>query len=203
MEGQRLPDITKETCNYVLASLVIFGYEFFGTMMLILAVNFSVGNVASVALTLFFILLVTGPISGGHVNPAVSTGVLFLKGSGAFTQFVVMLAGQFTGAVVAAEVALLLIEHGGFEASKIPELTHGTEDYWQAMLIEAIATCVFVTSVLIVKHPLLNKHAVSGSNVLGCAVVAVTLFAGITIAGPRTGGSLNPAVSVAQHLMKQ
>jgi glycerol uptake facilitator-like aquaporin len=45
-----------------------------GTAMLVYAVNVSGGNPIAVAFTLFSCILIGGPITGGHFNPAVSTG---------------------------------------------------------------------------------------------------------------------------------
>ena len=50
-------------------------YEMTGTALLVYAVNVSNGNPFAIAFTLFTCILITGPISGGHCNPAVTTGV--------------------------------------------------------------------------------------------------------------------------------
>ena len=63
------------------AGLVVFLYECAGTCLLMYAVlmgaNISKGW--GPALTLFLICSAIGPITGGHVNPAVTLGVLILK----------------------------------------------------------------------------------------------------------------------------
>ena len=45
-----------------------------GTAFLVYAVNISGGNPIAIAFALFTIILIGGPISGGHFNPAVTTG---------------------------------------------------------------------------------------------------------------------------------
>lgn len=50
-------------------------YEFLGTMFLVYAINISQGNSIAIALMLFCWLLIGGPISGAHYNPAVTIGV--------------------------------------------------------------------------------------------------------------------------------
>jgi glycerol uptake facilitator-like aquaporin len=49
-------------------------YEMAGTALLVYALNVSHGNPIAVSFSLFAAILVGGPISGGHFNPAVSTG---------------------------------------------------------------------------------------------------------------------------------
>ena len=59
--------------------LIVFFYEFFGTAMLIYAINMQKGEsfgVAGIAFMLFACLLIGGPITGAHFNPAVTLGVM-------------------------------------------------------------------------------------------------------------------------------
>ena len=61
-------------------------YEAIGTAFLLIGVNWGAANdcklqAECVALSLFAIAMIIGPISGGHVNPAVSTGVLLMEGN--------------------------------------------------------------------------------------------------------------------------
>jgi len=52
-------------------------YEFLGTAMLLYGINVSpAGNPFGVIYNILAIILVVGPITGAHINPAVSTGVL-------------------------------------------------------------------------------------------------------------------------------
>lgn len=58
-------------------------YEFFGTALLVYAVNVSYGDgvdpfVDQFAIVgmIFALILLAGPITGAHFNPAVTTGVL-------------------------------------------------------------------------------------------------------------------------------
>jgi glycerol uptake facilitator-like aquaporin len=52
-------------------------YEFLGTAMLLYGVNVSPGgDPFGVIFNILAIILVVGPITGAHLNPAVSTGVL-------------------------------------------------------------------------------------------------------------------------------
>ena len=55
--------------------LVVCIYEFLGTAMLSYAVLMSTGNALAISMVVFCLILITGPISGAHLNPAVSIGV--------------------------------------------------------------------------------------------------------------------------------
>jgi glycerol uptake facilitator-like aquaporin len=55
-------------------------YEFIGTAILIGALNLSGGKAEAVTIALFCIAIFLGPVSGGHVNPAVSTAVFIKEG---------------------------------------------------------------------------------------------------------------------------
>jgi len=77
-------------------------YEFLGTSILSWAVLASGGNSAAVAATFFMIILYIAPISGAHVNPAVSTAVFVSRQNyvhdGPF--FVLIMLAQFAGALL-------------------------------------------------------------------------------------------------------
>ena len=58
-------------------------YELFGTAFLAYAVLTSAGNSIAVGFTVFVIILILGPITGAHMNPAVTIGVFTTrKGQG-------------------------------------------------------------------------------------------------------------------------
>ena len=54
----------------------LFLYEFIGTAFILYALNVSDGNPVAVVFTVFAMILMAGPITGAHFNPAVSLGVL-------------------------------------------------------------------------------------------------------------------------------
>lgn len=55
-------------------------YELIGTAVLVGALNISGGKTEALGLALFMIIMAFGPVSGAHVNPAVSLGI-FIKES--------------------------------------------------------------------------------------------------------------------------
>ena len=85
-------------------------YEFIGTAFLITSINLSLhpGNPIYVGLTLMANIMIFGGLTGGHFNPAVSTGVLIslgLKNIGKNIKFYLMIVtseilGAFFGTFV-------------------------------------------------------------------------------------------------------
>jgi aquaporin Z len=67
--------------------------EFFGTFLLVLAVLASGGNALVVGGTLALVIALVGGLSGGHVNPAVSTAMYF-KGAMSTTEYMSYVAVQ-------------------------------------------------------------------------------------------------------------
>jgi aquaporin Z len=183
--------------------------EFVGTLLLVLvAVGAAVvaaqwiGDLG-VALAFGFTLLALaysfGPISGCHVNPAVTLGFLLAKRIDV-AKAVAYWVAQFLGGIAGAALVFLL-------AKQIPGLrTHGKmgSNGWGsrsavhinlggAFLVEVLLTFVLVFVVLAVTHRL----AVTGFDGLpiGMALVVIHLV-GI----PLTGTSVNPARSLGPAL---
>ena len=85
---------------------LVFVYEALGTMMLLFAINIQSGSTAfgqfGIAFMLFACLLIGGPITGAHYNPAVTIGVFISNKHWKedFGMFALMVCAQFTGAVM-------------------------------------------------------------------------------------------------------
>jgi len=73
--------------------------ECVGTFLLLTSILFT-GNWLIIGLTLAGIIYITGNISGGHMNPAVSV-VMYLKGSMDAAECVGYSLSQILGAVIA------------------------------------------------------------------------------------------------------
>ena len=56
---------------------VVCIYEFLGTAFLSFAVLMSNGDATAISMTVYIIIMILGPITGAHMNPAVSIGVFF------------------------------------------------------------------------------------------------------------------------------
>jgi glycerol uptake facilitator-like aquaporin len=86
-------------------------YELLGTATLMLAVVMTGGNALYVCFTLWAILMISGGITGGHFNPAVSTGVFIWqrKYDEHFALYSAVVASQFAGALLGMMTGYLLI----------------------------------------------------------------------------------------------
>lgn len=140
-----------------------------------------------------------GPISGAHLNPAVTLGA-FLAGRVPVSDVVPYMIAQVVGAILAALV-LVVIASGkgaGFDAS-VSGLGQNAWDpvagysMMSAFLVEVIATFLFVAVILGATHP---KHGTQFAGLVIGLTLAIIHFAFI----PVTGVSVNPARSIGPAL---
>jgi aquaporin Z len=184
--------------------------EFVGTLLLVLlAVGAAVSGVTGrglvsgvvgVALAFGLVLLALayaiGPISGCHINPAVTLGVLLSRGMTA-TEAGFYWVAQFLGGIAGA--ALLKLMTSGFGDVRDTTGTLGSNNYGTsisgpgAFLLEVLITMVFVTVILLVT----GRSATPGfaGLAIGLTLTAVHLFA-----IPLDGTSVNPARSLGPAL---
>ena len=181
--------------------------EFFGTLILVLvAVGAAVaggtdgaGLVAvalAFGLTLMALAYAFGPVSGTHVNPAVTLAVLLAKRMDARTA-AGYIAAQVAGAIVGAFALWLLVETGGVTDQTgglgTNAYDNGAINLWGALLLEFLLTAVFVGVILLVTDERMTTPF--AGLAIGVALTAVHLI-GI----PLTGTSVNPARSLGPAL---
>ncbi|MGY1804540.1 MIP/aquaporin family protein [Blastococcus sp. SYSU D00922] len=180
--------------------------EFLGTALLVVvAVGSAVVGIDAigplgVALAFGLILLALayaiGPVSGCHVNPAVTLGVLLSKGM-TIREAAGYWVAQFAGGIAGAAVLQLLTS--GFGDVTDQTGTLGANDYGLtislggAFLVEALLTFVFVAVILMVT----GKAATPGFAGLA---IGLTLAAVHLVGIPLTGTSVNPARSLGPAL---
>lgn len=124
-----------------------------------------------------------GNVSGCHINPAVSIGML-CSGKMTFKEFIAYVCSQFVGAIVGGAVLLGLFgKESGLGTNGLFQ-----DNIWLSLLIEIILTFVFVFAILGVTSKVENG-AVAGI-VIGLTLTLVHIF-GIHF----TGTSVNPARS--------
>lgn len=141
-----------------------------------------------------------GPISGCHINPAVSLGML-VAGRMTATEFITYVISQVIGAVIAAG-ALYMIVSGKAGDGGVTNLGQNgwgegyIDGYSQqaAILFELIATFLFV--LMILGSTAAGAPAAVAGLAIGLALVAIHLI-GI----PITGTSVNPARSFGPALL--
>ena len=170
--------------------------EFIGTFSLIFigagAAAVGVGGLVGVALAHGLVVMAFayayGNISGTHINPAVTIGLLAggqIKVGDAVGYIVVQLIGGIAGAS-----ALFYVVGAGSLGATVPADGVGVG---QAFLLEVILTFLLVNSIY--------HSAVSGkAGNLAPVAIGLTLAACICMGGPLTGASLNPARSLGPAL---
>jgi aquaporin Z len=165
--------------------------ELIGTFALVFvgagAAAVGIGGVVGVALAhgliLAGIIYAFGQISGAHVNPAVTLGVV-LTGKLKWREAVWYWVAQLAGGVLAA--AGLYFAFGGASNGLGATLPASEVSAPQAVFVEAALTFLFVNTIL---HTAVKKN---GTPFAGLAI-GLTLAAAILMGGPLTGASLNPA----------
>ena len=176
---------------------ITFGFHFDG-------ISPSAGVVAT-ALTFGLVLLALayalGPVSGCHVNPAVTLGVL-LTGRIRLSEAIGYWIAQFAGGILGALLLWGVLDRSPFYQKSMTGL--GANGWGSASLIhismggaflaEVILTGVFVFVILAVTGKLGNS--VTAGLVIGLSLTLVHLI-GI----PITGTSVNPARSLGPALI--
>jgi aquaporin Z len=150
-----------------------------------------------------------GPISGGHVNPAVSLGV-WVAGGIKFGALIKYWVAQFAGAILAAWLLLMIaVGSAGYSLAVNGLGQNGWGPGYQggynepsAILFEFFATMIFVIVIL----GSTQKSAPTGfaGLAIGLTLLAIHLF-GIHITGVSVNParSLGPALFVRGQAMKQ
>jgi MIP family channel proteins len=139
-------------------------------------------------LALMVIVYAWGSISGAHVNPAVTFGVL-ASGKISLPKAIAYWIAQFAGAVAAAYVLRWFLGAGSNLGATIGSLTpHGAVagDAAKVVVLEAILTFFLVIAVMAS-----GVYGVNG-NLAGVAI-GLVLAMDILAGGPLTGASMNPA----------
>ena len=179
------------------AATLMFGFKFDGGSV-------AAGVVATAlafGLTLLALVYLIGPISGSHVNPAVTIGAL-LTGRISLLEAVGYWIAQFAGGIVGA-----LVLWGTFATSPLYHRTTtglGVDGYDSnsmihigaggAFIFETVLTAIFVFVVLRVTSATAN--AATAAIAIGLTLTVVHLV-GI----PITGTSVNPARSLGPALV--
>lgn len=193
-----------------------FFAEFFGTAIIIV---FGGGVVANVnlkktkgynsgwivitfgwAVGVFTGILIAGPISGAHLNPAV-TLALVLADKFELSKLPLYVCAQLLGAMFGALLVWLAYKKH-FDTTedsdaKLAVFSTGPNirSYWYNMLTEIIGTYVLTLAVLYMAVPEVGLGAL---NALPVAIVVLGI--GLSLGGP-TGYAINPARDLGPRIM--
>lgn len=179
--------------------------EFIGTFTLIFIGIGAIANLGTVpggllgialahGLAIAVMVSATGAISGGHLNPAVTFGLL-IGGKICPSRTIAYWIAQLAGATAAALLCGYLLGNAAV-AGGTPDISTVTDDpggklvpvvsMCKAITIEAVATFFLVFVVY-------GTAADARAPKIGGLAIGLTVTIGILFAGPLTGGALNPA----------
>ncbi len=152
------------------------------------------GVALAFGLTLLVMAYTIGPISGCHINPAVSLSFLLTRKMGV-VDFLFYVIAQLLGAFLAAAVLCAIATSNpnfdiaaGFATNGFADRSPEGYQFLGAALVEIVCTAILVFAVL---RTTLAKFPV---DTIGLTV-GFALAIGLLIAIPVTNGSLNPARS--------
>jgi glycerol uptake facilitator protein len=192
--------------------------EFFGTYLMMLLglgvnANVSLKNTkgsfsnasawvlicAGWAFAVYVGVVVSGPISGAHLNPAVSLALL-INGSLSFSEFINYVGVQFAGAI-AASFSVWFMYHDHFEATESLETRRGVfctapeyANVAKNFFSEFIGAFVLLFAILHFTDPeLMASGEKIGMGSIGALPVAIVVWGiGLSLGG-TTGYAINPA----------
>ncbi|CAH1225754.1 aquaporin [Paenibacillus sp. JJ-223] len=189
-------------------SLKKYAAEFIGTFVLVL---FGCGSAATAGgelgylgialafgLSIVAMAYVIGPISGCHINPAVSLAMFMsrkLKGS----DFIGYVISQILGAIAASALLYAIIVSAGMPTTGLGQNGFGPGygigiTAFMAVIVEVVLTFVFIYTILGVTS---NE---SNGNITGL-VIGLTLAFVHILGIALTGTSVNPARSLGPALL--
>jgi MIP family channel proteins len=135
-----------------------------------------------------------GHISGGHYNPAVTLGLAIGK-KHPMGEVLPYWGAQLVGGLAAAVLARGLYDFLPAKAY-VNHPARGIQD-WRAMLIEAVATLLF----LLVISAVATDKKTPWNGLFSPVLIGLFIFCAASVIGPITSGSFNPARSLAPAII--
>jgi aquaporin Z len=137
-------------------------------------------------LIVFAMILIHGPRSGAHMNPAVTLG-LSIAGCFPKREILPYIGAQFAGALAASLVLRILAPEVDTLGATVPMI-----GAWRTLALEALLTYMLMFAILAMRERPLLETALA----IGAVIGLEALFA-----GPFTGASMNPARSAGPALV--
>lgn len=150
--------------------------------LVVIPLGFGLGLLAAIA--------ISGHVSGGHFNPAVTLGAFLDRRLDAMSAIGYMVA-QVVGAVVASLMILVLSDQKGVAGTKNMPGPVGDAG---AFLVEVVLTAIFIAVILTVT----KKDSAAGPAII---VIPLTLLVIHVVGIPFSGASVNPARALGPALV--
>lgn len=149
----------------------------YGASLPVVCLSFGIGVTIAI--------LVFGPISGAHINPAVSIA-FYRHGNLEKNALIPYISAQIIGALIAA----VAVSGAG------PTTIASSHSYASAFIIEVFITFVLMANILWIISKSENRIIVS-SWIGGCVAILAFIF------GPATGASMNPARTIGPNIIAE
>ncbi|MDR2967540.1 MAG: aquaporin family protein [Methanobacteriaceae archaeon] len=146
-------------------------------------------------LTVVACIYLFGKVSGAHINPAVTIGLLVTKNI-SFAESCYYFVGQFAGAILGSLALLAILGNPAVAIGGLGATAPGMGvSYLQAMLAEFIGTFFLM---LVIMGVAIDRKAEPGFAGIS---IGFTVTAIITVLGSFTGASINPARTFGPYLI--
>jgi aquaporin NIP len=172
-------------------------FDHFGSHITHVGVSMTFGLVVAI------LIYVLGPISGAHLNPAVTFG-LTVAGQFPWRELPVYVMSQCFGAILASGLLYTMYPHSDphfrYGATEPITLYLGSNGgptimVWQSFVLETILTLILLFTILRLGWSKPEVQQFSGM-IIGAVIGLEALFA-----GPVCGASMNPARSLAPAII--
>ncbi|CAH8519235.1 unnamed protein product [Dicrocoelium dendriticum] len=143
---------------------------------------------------------ITGPISGGHVNPIVSLAFVITRRISVLA-FVAYVCAQVIGAIVGSIIAwALMVKHTSNlgVTRRIPGLSQS-----KCIGLEILGSFVLVMSVLSTADEFRTVPRTQGHVTTFPIVFGITMALLISVLAPYTGAGMNPAVTIGTSVISR
>ena len=195
------PALTTRLAAEVLGTFGFFFMGFMGVAALIKEPG-SIGSggiAAGFGLGLALMIFAFGHISGGHFNPAVSLG-LAVGRKFPWVELLPYWAAQLVGGLIAAGVIRIVFPSTTGKtvvSDAIVNAPGAGVSSGVAVVLEIIATFLFLLVILTVA----TDARAPWNGVLAPVAIGMFIFTAATVVGPISGGSFNPARSLAPAIV--
>ena len=180
--------------KYLAELIGTFIMIFIGTgSIMIDSIHNQIGNIGiglSFGVSVMFVVYAIGSVSGAHINPAVS--IAFWLDKKLMTKDLIpYIFFQIVGGILASTLLFLLLP----ESKTMGETLVQYNNWKIVFIVEFIITFILMFVILHVSDKSRNLDRFSG-----IAIGGVVAFAAIFV-GPISGGSMNPARSIAPAIL--
>jgi len=195
------PALTTRLAAEVLGTFGFFFMGFMGVASLIKepgSIGIA-GIAAGFGLGLALMIFAFGHISGGHFNPAVSLG-LAVGRKFPWMEVLPYWAAQLVGGLIAAGVIRIVFPTAigkTLVSDAIVNAPGAGVSSGVAVILEIIATFLFLLVILTVA----TDTRAPWNGVLAPVAIGMFIFTAATVVGPISGGSFNPARSLAPAII--